>query len=185
MYEGSGTIKRPVSRSCLMNEPWPFLIALLFTLINRPIFGYISQDPKWRNLTLRRVLDDPSRIAQFLLFRGEFTSMAMYAVFAVTITLVSSAFGRARWIFAISALCGCSALLVLVALRVAKVRQKTMAWRDRIEELDLEACTACGYALKGLPRKHKCPECGKSYDKYRVKLEWSRRLKRLERDAMW
>ena len=55
-------------------------------------------------------------------------------------------------------------------------------WRE-IPALTLEArandyclCLICGYCLKGLPEKHRCPECGTSYEIEDVKRKWSEYL---------
>ncbi len=47
-----------------------------------------------------------------------------------------------------------------------------LAWRRKALAADFELCTECGHILKGLPIKDKCPECGKPYDLYQVKLIW-------------
>jgi uncharacterized OB-fold protein len=76
-------------------------------------------------------------------------------------------------------------VVFLTARAVAAVREKTWSWRTRVEELDYEACLKCGYALKGLPARHRCPECGRKYDLYKVKLQWTRRIRKFERDLSW
>jgi predicted RNA-binding Zn-ribbon protein involved in translation (DUF1610 family) len=37
---------------------------------------------------------------------------------------------------------------------------------------DYLACLSCGYSLQGLPAKHTCPECGKSYDARDAQQAW-------------
>jgi predicted RNA-binding Zn-ribbon protein involved in translation (DUF1610 family) len=38
---------------------------------------------------------------------------------------------------------------------------------------DLQRCLACGYPLKGLPERHRCPECGEPYDMVFVRKTWA------------
>lgn len=168
-----------------MNEPWPLIAAFAFVLISRPVFGYVSRDPKWRSLTPRAIASDPARLAMLFSMRGEMHSVAIYAAYAIIILFASRFAGSAYWIVFIAAILGFWSLLFVIAWRIALARSKTEAWWKQVKELQLEACTKCGYALKGLPAKHRCPECGKSYDLYHIKLEWSRRIKRMERDAQW
>lgn len=53
--------------------------------------------------------------------------------------------------------------------RCEMVRRSTQA-------KNTECCPWCGYCLKGLPRKYKCPECGFRYDRGAVVVECPRRL---------
>lgn len=43
-------------------------------------------------------------------------------------------------------------------------------------ENDYCLCLICGYCLKGLPEKHRCPECGTPYEIEDVKRHWSEYL---------
>lgn len=64
--------------------------------------------------------------------------------------------------WAVIIICGC-----IIAYR--RVR-----WKNKAVQFHYELCPHCGYALKGLPQKHVCPECGKAYDLYQVKRDWNR-----------
>ncbi len=39
---------------------------------------------------------------------------------------------------------------------------------------NFERCLQCDYSLKGLPDKHRCPECGEPYDITLIKDTWRR-----------
>jgi predicted RNA-binding Zn-ribbon protein involved in translation (DUF1610 family) len=39
------------------------------------------------------------------------------------------------------------------------------------DDAHVPECDACGYELRGLPRKHKCPECGTPYNHESCELE--------------
>jgi hypothetical protein len=47
-------------------------------------------------------------------------------------------------------------------------------WRQHIRRSGFELCLNCGYSLRGLPDKWKCPECGCSFDKSLVRYKWDR-----------
>ena len=50
-----------------------------------------------------------------------------------------------------------------------------VGWRKFIEVLqhhDNSICTACGYALNGLPEAYTCPECGNAYSIDKVRSYW-------------
>ncbi len=40
-------------------------------------------------------------------------------------------------------------------------------------DADCCLCLHCGYSLKGLPARHRCPECGMPYEIEDVKRKWS------------
>ena len=50
--------------------------------------------------------------------------------------------------------------------------------RRRVIEHDRRVCLRCGYALKGLPDKHDCPECGTRYDIKATRDVWAAWLER-------
>ncbi|HEY3245722.1 MAG TPA: hypothetical protein VGM03_20445 [Phycisphaerae bacterium] len=43
---------------------------------------------------------------------------------------------------------------------------------DTDDLLRLKQCPICGYSLRGLPRRHRCPECGFEYDECMFVLEF-------------
>ncbi len=55
---------------------------------------------------------------------------------------------------------------------LAKRRLRRLA--QEIIADNFERCLECGYPLKGLPDKHRCPECGEPYDIATVKKTWER-----------
>lgn len=59
---------------------------------------------------------------------------------------------------------------------VAFVDVQRRRWNQRLRNVDYEACLHCAYPLKGLPDLHRCPECGRAYRLYDVKLRWQHYL---------
>lgn len=41
-----------------------------------------------------------------------------------------------------------------------------------VERSEHRVCTHCGYCLAGLPERHKCPECGCTFEIEHVRSEW-------------
>lgn len=61
-------------------------------------------------------------------------------------------------------------MLALSIIRILAVRR----FRDRLLAHNFEICTECGYSLSGLPARHECPECGKTYDIADTRVAWRR-----------
>lgn len=103
----------------------------------------------------------------------------VYAFFSMFI--VASVIYRSRtlrdalpsWVTYVHA--GIWVALLLLAVPMA-IRHRR--WRKKARQFNNELCPNCGYALKGLPTRHVCPECGELYDLYKVKLDWHRATKK-------
>ncbi len=57
------------------------------------------------------------------------------------------------------------------AYRFRRARVKFVA---DLRANDFAHCLECGYSLKGLPAKHKCPECGNDFDIAMVQESWKK-----------
>ncbi len=53
-------------------------------------------------------------------------------------------------------------------------KRRLRRFAQEIIDDNLERCLECGYPLKGLPEKHRCPECGEPYNIAVVKKTWER-----------
>ena len=68
---------------------------------------------------------------------------------------------------------GLASLVVALGL-VAVIEVRRHRWRKVAQRFDGALCPNCGYALRGLPEKHYCPECGNPFDIRKVKKDWKR-----------
>jgi len=75
-----------------------------------------------------------------------------------------------RYIFPSAALLGSVGTTLLPYL----ARRRLRRFEREILADNSERCLECGYPLKGLPDKHRCPECGEPYDIATVKKTWER-----------
>ena len=68
-------------------------------------------------------------------------------------------------------------VLVLIVCSIAApraMRQAIQRFEAEVRSSHLQNCLQCGYSLKGLPDKHRCPECGEPYNIAVVKRTWER-----------
>lgn len=59
---------------------------------------------------------------------------------------------------------------------------RTRGFYKRLRSFEFEMCLNCGYLLKGLPSKHKCPECGDDYAIEKVRSAWKQALRWIRHD---
>ncbi len=70
---------------------------------------------------------------------------------------------------------GLAVLMLLVGVWVFWLRTRLVY--KKLERLNFEACLNCEYPLKGLPPKHRCPECGNPYEIEVVRGTWKNTLR--------
>jgi predicted RNA-binding Zn-ribbon protein involved in translation (DUF1610 family) len=61
-----------------------------------------------------------------------------------------------------------------IALMPRLARRRLRRLEREIIDDEFGRCLECGYALKGLPDEHRCPECGEPYKMTMVKKTWER-----------
>ena len=61
---------------------------------------------------------------------------------------------------------------LLVVLAIRGVWFSTRRFHKKLKRHDFNVCLQCGYPLAGLPAKHKCPECGASYEMDQLGQTW-------------
>ncbi len=66
------------------------------------------------------------------------------------------------------------AFLVWVALGVFLLKLKERRLARRIWDADGRLCPKCAYDLRGLPDRHRCPECGTEYEAASIRSDWSK-----------
>jgi len=93
--------------------------------------------------------------------------MVSGAILLILLDRVSTASWRAKAPYygdstppAITILCGLSPVLVALVAGTAMRGPRD----PQPKEPEEPYCDRCGYRLRGLPQRHRCPECGTSYD---------------------
>ena len=57
-------------------------------------------------------------------------------------------------------------------LRRARQKCRILLY-EHVAHQDYEVCLGCGYSLRGLPNRYKCPECAKPFDKADLRRAWT------------